>query len=105
MSDVKKFTGYLAIDQSTHKTQAAAVAHSREVKIKTALNESFKPDSIALGGVCISTDEAGNPVIYPDDVANFIYANSEAILKALNQDVLLRKKRTLKAAKVEAATA
>jgi hypothetical protein len=40
MSDVKSFTGFIAIDGSTHTTMKVAVEHSREVKIKAAL-EAF----------------------------------------------------------------
>lgn len=41
MSDVKKFTGFIAIDGSTHTSQKAAVEHSRQVKVQTALKEKF----------------------------------------------------------------
>ena len=95
MSDVKRFTGFIAIDGSTHNTLKQATEHSREVKVKKALAESF-----------------GNQLVTPSDVPEhelseahvqtldaYIFANSAAILSALNQQVTTRKPRTPKAKK------
>ena len=93
MSDVKRFTGFIAIDGSTHNTLKQATEHSREVK--KALAESF-----------------GNQLVTPSDVPEhelseahvqtldaYIFANSAAILSALNQQVTTRKPRTPKVKK------
>lgn len=84
MSDVKRFTGFIAVDGSTHTSQRAAIEHSRQVKIKAALKEKF--------GTFIVADSADGPQRIALD--EFIYANAEAIQDALNQEVLTRKKRT-----------
>lgn len=94
MADVKKFTGFLAIDNSTHTSFKSASDHSRQVKIQAALGEKFSGlevnDKVASGELPV-----GDPVSMPD----FIYANRDAILAALTQEVLTRKKRTPKAPK------
>ena len=92
MSDVKKFTGFIAIDGSTHTSQKAAVEHSRQVKVQTALKEKFGTCDVLENNRPFHEQE-GQEV----NLADFIYANRESILAALNQEVLTRKKRTPKA--------
>lgn len=91
MSDVKRFTGFIAIDGSTHTSMKAATEHSREVKITRALKEKFG-NLVVAEGITLSAPDEG-PGVSLDD---FIYANRESILAALNQEVLTRKKRTPK---------
>lgn len=96
MSEVKKFTGYIAIDGSHHEKLQNAVSHTRDHKIKEALRHEF--DSLVV------TD--GDHDANTSSLDEFIFKNRESILKALNQDVLLRKKRTPKVVnKAETATA
>lgn len=97
MSDVKKFTGFIAIDGSTHTSLKSATDHSRNVKIQTALKDKF-------GGLVVSED-AVDQHKEPMSLDFFIYTNREAILAALNQEVLTRKKRTPKAVKAAEAVA
>lgn len=94
MSDVKKFTGFIAIDGSTHTSQKGAVEHSRVVKVKAALKKEFGELSVVAVDGTHALDE-------------YIFARAADILAALNQDVLTRKKRTPKAkpAAVEPAAA
>ncbi|OAD82944.1 hypothetical protein ATN89_17145 [Comamonas thiooxydans] len=82
MSDVKAFTGFIAVDGSTHNSRSAAIAHSREVKIKAALQKSFHILTVKNG----ETGETFN-------LDEFIYTNRDEIVAALNQEVLTRKKR------------
>lgn len=96
MSDVKKFTGFIAIDGSTHTSQTAAVEHSRVVKVKAALKEKFGGLEVAEP---ITTGDPSGPAVTMDD---FIFANREAILTCLNQNVLTRKKRSPNKAKAAA---
>lgn len=96
MSDVKKFTGFIAIDGSTHTTLKSATEHSRQVKVQKALE--FKFAKMAVIG---EEDEPGSAGV---DLPTFIYANRDEILACLNQEVLTRKKRAPKA-KPEAAAA
>lgn len=92
MSDVKAFTGFIAIDNTTHTSKSAAIAHSREVKVKAALQTAF-------GGHTVVCDQDGKTI--PLDT--FIAQNRDAISAALNQEVLTRKKRTPNKAKQDAA--
>lgn len=94
MSDVKAFTGFIAVDGTTHSSMKAAVDHSRTVKIKNALQASF-------GGQSVVTDE--NPDTPWLALDAFIYDNRDVIIAALNQEVLTRKKRTPNKPKVEGA--
>lgn len=97
MADVKKFTGFIAIDGSTHTTSKSAVEHSRQVKIQKALADKFS-------GMCVDSLIATETPEDFVDLPTFIYANRDSILACLNQDVLTRKKRTPNKAKaVEAA--
>lgn len=90
MSDVKRFTGFIAIDGTTHTSAKSAIEHSRQVKIKTALKDKF--GTLRL----LSTSAEGHE--QPGGALDeFIYANRDQILSALNQEVLTRKKRTPKA--------
>lgn len=92
MSDVKRFTGFIAIDGSTHTSAKAAIEHSRTVKIQNALKEKFGAYDVLESNRAFHEQE-GQEV----SLADFIYANRESILAALNQEVLTRKKRTPKA--------
>lgn len=92
MSDVKKFTGFIAIDGSTHTSLKSATEHSRLVKIRNALAGQFGIYNVTEDG---DDDEAAI------SLDAFIYANRDSILTALNQEVLTRKKRIPKAAKVQ----
>lgn len=94
MADVKRFTGFIAVDGSTHTSAKAAIEHSRVVKTQAALKDKFGNLMVVETG----DSEAG---VSLDD---FIYANRDSILASLNQEVLTRKKRTPKV-KVAAAEA
>lgn len=103
MSDVTSFTGFIAIDGSTHKTMKLAIEHTREVKVKAAL-EAF---AAAPGDTSeIGTTDSGAQII-PVNVglAAFLLKNRTAILAAFNQEVLTRKPRVTKAEKKAAAAA
>jgi hypothetical protein len=90
MSDVKRFTGFIAIDGSTHTSEKLAVIHSRGVKIKAALKEKFAGLIVMVDGVPEGTE---NP---KQGLELFLFENMAEIMSAFNQEVLTRKKRTLK---------
>lgn len=92
MSDVKKFTGFIAVDGSTHTNLKAATEHSRTVKVKKALADAFAGKLVTPADV--PEHELTSEQIDPLD--EFIFANREAILAALNQEVTTRKPRTPK---------
>lgn len=98
MSEVKAFTGFIAIDGSTHSSKTAAINHTREVKVKTALQTAFGCHSVTQDQ---NGDEEQEGQAKALDV--FIYENREAILEALNQEVLTRKKRAPNKAKINGA--
>lgn len=89
MSDVKKFTGFIAIDGSTHTTLKPATEHSRQVKIQRALAEKFTGPVVLDGAPGSPSYEDQAELSMPD----FIYANRAVIQACLNQDVQTRKKR------------
>ena len=99
MSDVKRFTGFIAVDGSTHNTLKQATDHSREVKVKRALAEAFAAQVVTPADV--PEHELRTDQIITLDA--YIYANRDAILAALNQEVTTRKPRTPKAKKPAAA--
>ena len=97
MSEVKAFTGFIAIDGSTHSSKTAAINHTREVKIKTALQTAF-------GIHTVTKDQNGDKELVAWVALDaFIYENRDAILEALNQEVLTRKKRAPNKAKINGA--
>lgn len=100
MSDVKKFTGFIAVDGSTHTSMKSATEHSRVVKVKAALAASFGDQLVSPADVPDHQLEDSPELVQTLD--QFIYSNREAILAALNQEVTTRKPRTPKA-KVKAA--
>lgn len=96
MSDVKKFTGFIAIDGSTHNTLKAATEHTRQVKIQRALAEKFT-GTVVMDSTPRYDEQEGV------DMPTFIYANRATILACLNQEVQTRKKRAPNKPKVEGA--
>ena len=90
-ADIKRFTGFIAPDGSTHDTLKKATDHTRELKIKEALQQFANIEAAVDTGV--SHDDRDNTVVFADDMPSFLFAHQEAILAAFNQEVLLRKKR------------
>jgi hypothetical protein len=103
MSDVKRFTGFIAIDGSTHTSQKSAVDHSRVVKVASALDAlaeavlAFDVTSSDVQKHGIASSDVGN-VIHAEDLPFFLAAHREQIMAAFTQDVLTRKKRAKKTA-------
>ena len=83
MSDIRRFTGFLAPDGSTHDTEKKAIEYTRQFKIRAALDERFKGFEVGEDG---SADIKA--------AADFIFEQRAAILACLNPEVLTRKKRT-----------
>lgn len=83
MSDIRRFTGFLAPDGSTHDTEKKAIEYTRLLKIRAALAERFKGFEVGEDG---SADIKA--------AADFIFEQRAAILACLNPEVLTRKKRT-----------
>lgn len=89
MSDVQKFSGYIAADGTHHKTQKLAIAASLEFKTKAALADAFVGLTV-YGDDTHPDQQTGKPL------AEYLYEFRAQILDALNQEVLTRKKRTPK---------
>lgn len=100
MSDVKKFTGFIAVDGSTHTSIKSAKDHSRVVKTKAALKEAFGGQLVSPAD--IPDHELENNPELVQNLDDFIYANRDAILAALNQEVTTRKPRAPKVKTVAA---
>jgi hypothetical protein len=90
MSDIKKFTGYVSSDGKTHNSQKAAVAHELELKTQAAVKAAFP-----VGTVIVTSDD-GTVAAPAQAISDFVLRNRVLILAALQQEVLLRKKRTPK---------
>lgn len=89
-SGIKKFVGFQTDDGMFHKTQADAIAHTTEQRIKEALTEAFGEDCLSVDTPGVSLTDYDHCVVHSEDVAAFLFANREAILKALNQTVRTR---------------
>lgn len=97
-ADIKKFTGFIAPDGSTHDTIKKATEYTKNLKVKEALaatlGESITP---ATHGSSVSQDDRDMFVVYPRNMPDFLLENREMILAAFNQDVTLRAPRKKKA--------
>ena len=87
MTDIKKFTGFIAPDGTTHTTEKAAVAYTKDLKVKAALAAAF-----AVGYVGMP-DATQDDDTLRADLAAFLFDNRTAILAAFNTEVLMRKPR------------
>lgn len=90
MADIKKFSGYTAIDGKPFDTLKGATDYSREIKVKLALETSFSEGSFHACDTGVCEDERGGTVIYPEAMPAWLYANRVAIMAAFKQDVLMR---------------
>lgn len=98
MADIKRFTGFIAPDGSTHDTIKKATEYTRELKIKEALADfALVLPEVNVG---VAKDGAGNHAVYVSDLPAFLLAHKDDIQAAFNQDVLLRAPRKKRAAKV-----
>jgi hypothetical protein len=104
MADIRKFTGFVAIDGTTHTTIKAAIEHTRAFKIKEAL-KAFEPllacskKSEESG---VDEDDGGNLAIYPSGLPAFLFNNREAIMAAFNQEAVIRAPRKTRSPKENA---
>lgn len=84
---IRKFTGFIAADGTTHDTMKKAVQHANDQKVKEALN-AFN----------IKADEGQDvSVVRMDQIGEYLFNNRVAILAALNAKATIRKTRTPKA--------
>lgn len=95
MADIKRFTGFIAIDGSTHDSLGKATSHTKDVKIKTALEEFAK--GVAADPVHFTKDDRDNDVLYPENLPDFLAAYRVQIMAAYNQTVVMREPRPKKA--------
>lgn len=98
-AEVKRFTGYMAIDNTPHDSMKKAVEHSRTVKIKEALTAKFVGASPAMHKE-IEQDDTDSFVLSASNIPEFLFNNREAIMACYDQKVTLRaprKPRNLKA--------
>lgn len=92
---IRKFTGFIAADGSTHDTMKKAVQYANDQKVKEALNAQFSEvDSETAGAHDV---EGQYYAIGADGLATFLFANRAAIQAAFDSKVTVRKPRTTKA--------
>lgn len=97
MAEIRKFTGFIAPDGSTHDTIKKATEHTRNLKIKAALDKAFG-NAVPGNQPLIQQDDRDLFVLPADFIPQFIFDNREAILACFKQDVKLRESRKPKAA-------
>lgn len=87
---IRKFTGFIAADGSTHDTMKKAVQYANDQKVKEALNAFNVP----------ATEGTDVGVIRMDQIGEYLFSNRIAIQAAFNAKAAVRKTRTPKAKKV-----
>ncbi|UUZ75453.1 hypothetical protein LP414_27440 [Polaromonas sp. P1(28)-13] len=90
MADIKRFTGFIAPDGSTHDTIKKATEHAKAVKVKDALVAEFTNITPHTHGNNVTEDDVGMFVVGSADMPMFLLDNRERILACFNQEVLLR---------------
>lgn len=95
MSDIKKFTGFIAPDGSTHSTMKKASAYTFDLKVKAALGEFANIQAELNPGVEETT--GGLTVVHAADMPEFLFSHRDAILSAFKPEITTRKKRVAKA--------
>lgn len=89
---IRKFTGFIAADGTTHDTMKKAVQHANDQRVKEALR-AFN----------VSAQEGTDvPVVRMDQMGDWLFNNRDAIQAALNAKAAVRKTRTPKAKKAVA---
>lgn len=86
MADIRRFTGFIAPDGTTHDTIKKATEYTRDLKVKEALSE-FAAAPIGNG---VSETDRGGAVIYVGDIPEFLLFYKDKIKTAYNQDVVMR---------------
>ncbi len=100
MADIKRFTGFIAPDGTTHSSLTAATNYTRELKIKEALAEFASIKSEDTPEFQTGIDAAGDQIIRVEDLPLFLRVYKDKILAAFNQDVQMRAPRKAKLPKV-----
>ena len=91
MADIKRFTGYIAPDGSTHDTLKKATEHTQSIKIKEALHIEFSNLSLERHGPSAINGFDGIPAhVESADMAMFLYENMNKILACYDQKAILR---------------
>lgn len=104
-ADIRKFTGFIAADGSTHESMTKARAHADDLKIKSALTASFSKLNTSQASV-YQPDGTDGHVVHENDMADWLFANRVAITAALSVRATTRaprKPRSTKAANDSAA--
>lgn len=86
---IRKFTGFIAADGTTHDTMKKAVQHANDQRVKEALN-TFNT---------VATEVTDMPVVRMDQMGEWLFNNRMAIQAAFNAKATIRKTRTPKAKK------
>jgi hypothetical protein len=91
MADFKKITGFQTPDGVVHDTEKQATEHVKNIKIKAALKDFA--ETADLPGV------EGHDAVHSADLAEFLFANKDAIAAAFNPEIRTRAPRKDKGAK------
>jgi hypothetical protein len=96
-ADIRKFTGFLAPDGSTHETVKKAIEYTRDLKVKEALADFGLVTPESSEGV---SDGENGYVIHVENLPAFLAAHRADIELAFNQEVSMRSPRKPKGASV-----
>jgi hypothetical protein len=78
LADIKRFNGYTAVDGSYHANKTAALAHSNEIKVRTALND-------VADSMIEKEPELGHTYL-----KDHLFTHRTELLKALQQTAVLK---------------
>ena len=94
MADIKRFTGFIAPDGTTHDNLKKATEYTQRLKIKEALAEFSKVIPEVNPGV--TETDSGYVGVLAGDIPVFLLAHKDDILAAFNQEVLMRAPRKVR---------
>ena len=97
MADIKRFTGFIAPDGSTHASLTAATIYTNDLKVKAALADFTLLTPESSKGLC--HDDYGQVVILIKDLPEFLAGHKDDILAAFGQKATLRAPRGTKVKK------
>jgi hypothetical protein len=90
MADIKRFTGFIAPDGTTHSSLTAATNYTNELKVKESLSQFAFAVATDDEDSTVSITSEGNNAVYVEDLPKFLLENRDAILAAFGQKATLR---------------
>lgn len=103
MADIKRFTGFIAPDGSTHTSMKKATEHTTAIKVLEALKKDFGEISSHTHGENVRDGlNDGTPGVSCEDMPMFLLDNREKIEACFAASATLRAPRQKKKVKTDA---